>query len=257
MGGALIRGWAKTIGAGTRLLVWDKIPAALAGVAGHQGVAVAESLDSLVEQAAVIVVVVKPKDGDALLRSLAPALRPDHTVVSAMAGVELAQIRQAAGPVPAVFRVMPNLGVEVGAGMAGVCAEPDAPAAAQARVAGLFDALGVAVVVPEDMMDIVTALSGSGPALFALALEGLEDGGVLSGLPRALSRRFARAAMLGAARTMVAGEHPGTSTGATALAGADLPDGLSLLDELGVRSAFEEAVLAAARRSREMRAPAK
>ena len=101
------------------------------------------------------------------------------------------------GPRPALFRVMPNLGVEVGAGTIAVAAEPGVAPEVEQRVVDLFSALGLTVVVPESMLDAVTAVSGTGPALLALALEGLEDGGVAAGLPRSLARAFARRAMLG------------------------------------------------------------
>jgi pyrroline-5-carboxylate reductase len=257
MGGALVRGWSRALGVRARLLVWDTIPSAIDRVAACEGVSVAGSLDSLVAEAGIIVVVVKPKDGEALLRSIAGSLREDHVVISSMAGVELRQIREATGPRPALFRVMPNLGVAVGAGMVAVSAEPGAQRAeALAPVVGLFDSLGAAVVVPENMLDTVTALSGTGPALLALALEGLEDGGVAAGLPRASARAFARRAMLGAARTLVGGEGSAEDLARRLVpSGGALQVGLGVLEERGVRSAFQEAVVAAAQRARDMRAP--
>jgi pyrroline-5-carboxylate reductase len=257
MGGALVRGWSRALGAGARILVWDTFPTALERVAGCEGVSVADSLHQLMAQAGVIVVVVKPKDGGALLRSISGGLREDHMVVSSMAGVELAQIREAAGPKPALYRVMPNLGVEVGAGMVAVSAEPGVEHPdALARVVSIFDCLGAAVVVPESMLDTVTALSGTGPALLALAIEGLEDGGVAAGLPRASARTFARCAILGAARVLVEGEGSAEDLAQSLVPpGEALQVGLDVLGQRGVRSAFEEAVFAAAQRARDMRAP--
>jgi len=261
MGSALIRGWSRALGPEARLIVWDKLPGALDRLAGCEGVSVATSVDRLVAETAFIVLVVKPKDGDELLRSIAPSLRNDHIVVSAMAGGELRQLRQACGPGPALFRVMPNLGVEVGAGMVAVSAEPGKKEdvrieEALRRTADLFDALGMAAVVPETMLDTVTAVSGSGPALLALAVEGLEDGGVAAGLPRTTARAFVRRAMLGATRMLVAGEAPAEELGrCLAPAGDPLGEGLGVLDQRRVRSAFEEAVVAAAERARQMRAP--
>ena len=230
-------------------------------LAACNGVTSAESLTHLVTAADVIVLVVKPKDGGGLLRSLSPLFRPEQIVISAMAGVLLETLREAAGPTPAVFRIMPNLGVELGAGMVGVSAEPgvepgaESGAALQTAVA-LLGALGTAVVVSEAAMDIVTAVSGTGPALLALAMEGLEDGGVMAGLSRVSARAFARAAMLGAARTLVDAEAP--ARGLQQALEAECPavrEGLDLLEERRVRGVFEEAVLAAAQRSRQMRAP--
>jgi pyrroline-5-carboxylate reductase len=256
MGSALVRGWARALGSGVRLLVWDKLPSAVQRVADCAGVVSADSPAHLVTEAAFVIIVVKPKDGDELLRSIAPLFREGQMVISSMAGVELQQIRRASGPSPALFRVMPNLGVEVGAGMVAVAAEPGADARVQQQVIDLFDALGTAVLVPESMLDTVTAVSGTGPALLALAVEGLEDGGVAAGLPRSSARLFARSAMLGAARMLVAGDGPAEDLPRRlGLPSAALHEGACVLEERGIRLAFAEAVEAASRRARQMRAP--
>jgi len=137
-----------------------------------------------------------------------------------------------------------------------VSAEQGAAADALAAVVELFDALGTAVVVPESALDTVTAVSGTGPALLALAIEGMEDGGVMAGLPRATARAFARRAMLGAARRLVAGETPAEELRRDLqVACPPVSEGLSLLEEKQVRTVFEKAVVAAAERARQMRAP--
>jgi pyrroline-5-carboxylate reductase len=259
MGSAMVRGWSRALGAEARMLVWDTSPGALDRVAGCEGVTVAPSVERLVAESGFIVMVVKPKDGDALLRSIAPSLEDGRIVVSAMAGVELQRLRQVSGPRPFLFRVMPNLGVEVGAGMVAVSAEPGREGDGEAgealrRTAALFDSLGVTVVVPESSLDAVTAVSGTGPALLALAVEGLEDGAVAAGLPRTTARLFVRRAMLGLSRMLVAGEAPAEEIGHSLVPPADpLAQGLAVLEQRGVRSAFEEAVAAAAERARQMR----
>jgi pyrroline-5-carboxylate reductase len=257
MGSALVKGWARALGPGARILVWDKVPAAVDRVAGCAGVAPATSLEQLAAETQFIIVVVKPKDGDDLLASLAAVLREDHSVISSMAGVEIERIRRAAGPKPRVFRVMPNLGVEVGAGMVAVSGEQGVDPQALQRVAGLFDALGMALVVPESMLDTVTAVSGTGPALLAMAVEALEDGGVAAGLPRATARMFARRAMLGAAQALTQGTASAGDLGAAIVPEGDaLRAGVEVMEQRHVRRAYDEAVVAASERARQMRAPA-
>jgi pyrroline-5-carboxylate reductase len=150
---------------------------------------------------------------------------------------------------------MPNLGVAVGAGTIAVAAEPGVAAELQEEVVELFAALGLAVVVPEGMLDAVTAVSGTGPALLAVALEGLEDGGVAAGLPRALAQAIARRSVLGTARCLAAGD--GSAAGllrSLVPAGDPLEEGLSILEERGVREAYQRAVEAATARAGEIRA---
>jgi pyrroline-5-carboxylate reductase len=270
MGSALVRGWSRAPGAQISLIVWDKITEAAQRVAHYDKVVCAESPEQLVAEATFVIVVVKPKDAGAVLGSIAPLLRDDQVLVSSMAGVGLDQIREIVGPAPILFRVMPNLGVEVGAGAVAISAEPDVAPDVERRVVELFRALGLTVVVPEDMLDAVTAVSGTGPALLALALEGLEDGGVAAGLPRDLARAVARRAVLDTARTLAAGEGAAGGSAASA-ARADgaggleerpasvgdlLGQSLALLEERGVRLAFRQAVEAASARARELRAQA-
>jgi pyrroline-5-carboxylate reductase len=257
MGSALVRGWSRALEAGTRVLVWDKVPSAMQRLEDIASVVPAGSPEQLVADTQFLILVVKPKDAEEVLSSLANVFGEGQVVISALAGVELAQLRLMAGPRPALFRVMPNLGVEVGAGTVAIAAEPGVSPQMQERVTALFAALGLATVVPETMMDAVTAVSGTGPALLALAVEGLEDGGVAAGLPRAFARTFARSAMLGAARILVAGDEPAAELQRRlAPPGDPLREGMEVLEERGVRSAFREAVEAASRRARQMRSPA-
>ena len=117
----------------------------------------------------------------------------------------------------------------------------------------IFNAVGEVVEVSESAMDAVTGLSGSGPAFVALAIEALADGGVASGLPRAIALQLATQTVLGTA-TLVkeTGQHPGvlkdrvTSPGGTTIAG------VAKLESLGFRSALIEAVKTATKRSQEL-----
>ncbi|MEN9974152.1 MAG: pyrroline-5-carboxylate reductase [Verrucomicrobiota bacterium] len=179
---------------------------------------------------------------------LQPAL-----IISIAAGITLAVLEAAASPALRVIRAMPNTPALVGRGAAGFClgirATPED--AATARL--LLDSVGVAIEVPERLMDAVTGLSGSGPAYVYLMIEALADGGVLAGLPRADAIRLAAQTVAGAAAMVIeTGEHPAvlkdmvTSPGGTTIAG------LAVLEAHGVRSALIEAVGTAARRATEL-----
>jgi pyrroline-5-carboxylate reductase len=254
MGSALVRGWSHVLRPGWRLVVWDKIPNVVERLAGCEGVTVADSPRELLAESDLVVVVVKPKDAGELLNSINPWLREDQVLISAMAGVALEQIRGWCGPRPALIRVMPNLGVELGAGTIAVAAGSGTSPELERRVIDLFGLLGLATAVPESMLDAVTAVSGTGPALLAIALEGLEDGGVAAGLTRSLARTLARSAVLGAARMLVAGAgSAGELRQRLVPPGDPLADGVDILEQRGVRLAYERSVEAASERARQMR----
>ena len=117
----------------------------------------------------------------------------------------------------------------------------------------VLSSVGSVVEVPESMMDAVTGLSGSGPGYIALVVEALADGGVASGLPRAIAMQLAIDTVLGTAKLLKESNlHPGelkdrvTSPGGTTIAG------VAMLEERGLRSALIEAVKAATARSKEL-----
>jgi pyrroline-5-carboxylate reductase len=199
-------------------------------------------------------VVVKPKDAKEVLTSLGRVLRAEQTVVSAMAGLTLEWLRDALGPGPALFRVMPNLAVEVGAGAVAVAVEPGVTPAAQEQVVALFRLLGSVEVLPEELFDVVTAVAGSSPAFFALAVEGLEDGAVAAGMSRADARRVVRQAALETARQLA--DHSDSPAGIRqhlVSTGQLAPETLELLEGRRLRLAYRDAVAAAMERSRQMR----
>jgi pyrroline-5-carboxylate reductase len=265
MGSALVKGWLRA-GGDTSLVIWDKFESAVdrllaegrasaeqAAPAGPALTAVS-SLEELAAAADIILVVVKPKDASEVLASLGRAARPDQTVVSAMAGLTLEWLREALGPGPALFRIMPNLAVELDAGAVAVAAEPGVAPAAQARVLELFRLLGLVEVISEELFDVVTAVSGSSPAFLALAVEGLEDGAVMVGMSRAEARRVVRQAALQTAGQLA--EHsdsPAELRQHLVSSGQVAPETIEFLEQKKLRLAFREAVAAAMERSRQMR----
>ena len=149
---------------------------------------------------------------------------------------------------------MPNLGVELGQGVVAVATETTTKAEVTARVLELLAPLGLVELVTEDLFDAITAVSGSSIAFLALALEGLEDGAVRAGLPRATARAFVRQTAL--AGSLLLQRHPGSAADikdqVSSPAGTTIA-GLAVLEDAGVRGAFLRAVEEAAERSRAMR----
>jgi len=200
----------------------------------------------------VILLCTKPHDVAAALKQAAACAEKPVLVISIAAGITLAALEAAAGKMR-VIRAMPNTPALVGKGAAAYCLGSTATRDDAATAARLLGAVGLAVEVPERLMDAVTGLSGSGPAYVYLVIEALADGGVRSGLPRADALKLAAQTVLGAATmVMETGEHPAvlkdmvTSPGGTTIAG------LAELEGHGLRAALIDAVTAATRRAAEL-----
>ncbi len=213
-------------------------------------VGVTQDNQTVAEAAEILLLAVKPQLFDSVTADL--ATNAGNAVISILAGVTIARLERAF-PNRAVIRVMPNTPATVGAGMTAIALGTQADSKHLERAKTIFLAVGDVVEVPESSIDAVTGLSGSGPAFVALAIEALADGGVASGLPRAIALQLATQTVLGTA-TLVkeTGKHPGvlkdqvTSPGGTTIAG------VAKLESLGFRSALIEAVKTATARSKEL-----
>ncbi|MBD0330437.1 MAG: pyrroline-5-carboxylate reductase [Thermoleophilia bacterium] len=219
------------------------------------GIAVTLSNAEAVAGAGVVVIAVKPQDLEGLLGEIAPLLSPEQTVLSIAAAVSTTAIeRHLVEPVP-VVRAMPNTPAVVHEGIAGI--SPGAHAAPEhlALAEDVLAHLGSVVHVPERWMDAITAVSGSGPAYFALLAEAMIEAGILLGLSREISTQLVVQTMLGTAKQLRdEGLHPVelremvTSPGGTTIAA------IRELERAGVRAAFLNAIQAAMDRSRELAA---
>src|SRR5690606_33426347 len=178
----------------------------------------------------------------------------EQLVVSIAAGVRLGQIEAVFGHGQPVVRAMPNTPALIGEGAAALCAGRWADAGHMAAAQALLDAVGVTVQVEDErLLDVVTGLSGSGPAFIFLAIEALADGAVAEGLDRATAQRLAAQTVLGAAKLVLESEeHPARLRDRVTSPGGTTAAGLEVLEERAVRSALAAAVRSAARRAREL-----
>jgi pyrroline-5-carboxylate reductase len=197
------------------------------------------------------VVAVKPGDVADVCRSLGHLGCP--RVLSIAAGVTVAALEGALGDGVPVVRAMPNTPALVGAGAAAIAGGTSASAADLDWAEGLLRAVGTVVRVPEHLLDAVTGLSGSGPAYVFLVAEALIEAGVLAGLPRDVSVELATHTLVGASKLLAeSGSTPEALRAQVTSPGGTTAAGLRALEARGVRSAFLEAVAAAAERSREL-----
>jgi len=207
--------------------------------------------------AALVVIAVKPQDFDVLLEEIAPVVTREQTVLSVAAAIPTAAIEERLAEGVPVVRAMPNAPATVHEGMAGMCAGAHADEPHLALAEEALSHLGAVVRVPEPYMDAVTAVSGSGPAYFALLAEAMIEAGILLGLAREVSTQLVVQTMFGTAK-LLRDEHMHpvelrervTSPGGTTIRA------VRELEQAGVRAAFLNAIQAAMERSRELAAGA-
>jgi pyrroline-5-carboxylate reductase len=224
-------------------------------LAERYGVAATLSNAEAVAGAELVVIAVKPQDFDVLLGEIGGLLSPEQTVLSVAAAIPTAAIEARVTDSVPVVRAMPNRPATVHEGVAGICAGAHAGDEHLALAEEALAHLGAVVRVPERYMDAVTAVSGSGPAYFALLAEAMIEAGILLGLSREISTRLVVQTMLGTAR-LLRDEHMHpvelreqvTSPGGTTIRA------IRELERAGVRAAFLNAIQAAMDRSRELAA---
>lgn len=207
---------------------------------------------AVLKNSEIVILAVKPQVLPEVLAELNGAATAEHLFVSIAAGVTLATL-QAAIPVSRHIRVMPNTPALVGAGAAGFALGEKSTAEDATLVEEMLNTVGIATQVPENLLDVVTGLSGSGPAYVFEIIEALSDGAVLMGLPRATATQLAAQTLLGAAKMVLeTGEHPGTLKDAVTSPGGTTITGLHQLETGGLRGILMNAVQAATEKSKQL-----
>ena len=211
----------------------------------NQGVAL------LVQGCDIIVFSVKPQYLRPILEAAAPHFDPGrHLAISIVGGAPLSLL-EAFLPVP-VVRVMPNTPMLVGEGVSGIalgslCTSLHGDAATQ-----LFSGVGQVHLLPESLIDPLTSVSGCGPAYAYIFMEALSDGGVKMGLSRDVALQLAAQTLLGSAKMVLQGEHPGKLKDNVCSPGGSTIAGVHALEKGCFRGTVINAVEAAMERTVEV-----
>ena len=199
----------------------------------------------------VLVLAVKPQQMEDVLKEIADHVDQNAIVVSIAAGVTVSTIAsQIKGK---IVRAMPNMCAQVGESATALCGAGDVRDNDLALVVKMFDCVGKSVVVSESLMDAVTGLSGSGPAYIYLVMEALIKAGTDAGLSAVQSRDLVLQTVKGAAKMAdETGEEPEVLRKRIMSPQGTTVAALDVLDSHSARSAFELAVAAAVKRSKEL-----
>ena len=255
MGSALLKGWlnrsVKSI-----TVVEPKPSAELKKLAKAKKIALVAAPSQVKTKPSVCLVAIKPQVLKGEASALANFAANGALMISIAAGTSVVALSRAWGKKARIIRAMPNTPGAIGAGISGLYAAKGTTAADRKRAESLLSALGATEwVARENLIDSVTAVSGSGPAYIFLMVEALTEAGIAEGLPPAQAEKFARATVAGAGALLVVDKSPAsalreavTSPGGTTAAALSV-----LMANDGLTPLMKRAVAVARKRAEELR----
>jgi len=255
MGGALLQGWITSEAvASAQLIILDPHPGEAAQAAIKAGALHLTEPSNKLKSIKCLLLAIKPQMFDKLAQDIAAELPDKALVISILAGTSLASL-QATFTKQSLIRAMPNTPAAIGKGITAYTKGPNVSTAQTKMTETLLAAGGkVHHVANEHLIDVVTAVSGSGPAYVFHMVEALEAAAVKIGLPEELAPDFARQTIIGAAGLLESSDETAsqlrknvTSPNGTTQAALDVLMGLEGLPPL-----MRETVQAALRRSKEL-----
>ena len=266
MGGALIKAIAKKVG-GEKILLSDGDVEKAKSLALELGANFVTSNAQIIENCSYIILAVKPAFFSSVLEQIKSSYNDRANseqknlpvIISIMAGLSIEKIEQMScqagitGGLQNIVRLMPNLPATVNEGMIALCTKDKVSSEFNQEVEFVKEILscaGKVEQVSEKLMDVVTAVSGSGPAYGFMFIEALADAAVLLGMPRNQAYIYASQTLKGAAQMVLeTSEHPGKLKDAVCSPGGTTIQAVKSLEEKGFRSAVISAVESAYNKS--------
>ncbi len=251
MGAAIVGGLLKNkIVRPKQIRIYDKISGKAAAFARRWGTGRMGSNAELIGRSRVVVIAVKPQDLMTLEAEARGKFGVHHTVISILAGTSVEKIRRVVGKRPKIVRAMPNLGALTGESVTALCgSDPKALAVAD----GIFRGCGTTVRLKEKFFDLVTAVSGSGPAYFFFLMELLWSECLARGLSKKQAEALVLQTALGAARVArMSGLSPEALRRKVTSKGGTTEAAIGVMEGKRVPEIVREALRAAMKRGREL-----
>jgi pyrroline-5-carboxylate reductase len=255
MGGAVINGLlASGAVKSTSVIGFDNDAAKLVVAVKKYGILATRSVLEAVAHCDIVIFAVKPQNIDEVLREVS-FYGKGRLYISIAAGIKTRRIEKALARIrkPRVIRVMPNTPALVGEGISAICKGRYATAKDVKAADEIFSSVGETVNINERYFDLVTAISGSGPAYFFYLKEALIEAAVRLGMDRATAKRLVSKTALGSARLLIeSGHEPHILRQRVTSKGGTTEQAIKVFDHAGMKRIVEKAVTAAARRSKEL-----
>jgi pyrroline-5-carboxylate reductase len=254
MGQALVRALVEKSVYPQNIWVYDIDTKKTAALKKESAVKIAKSSRQSVSLSDVVILAVKPQVLPDAAKEISSAIAENALIISIAAGVPILKLESFFKKRVPVIRVMPNMPAQVGCGMSAYSLGRAATAKHQKVVEAILGSFGDAVQVPERMLDLVTAVSGSGPAYFFLLAEKLIEAAYELGMKVDMAKRLVYQTALGSARVLVESqEDPEDLVGRVASKGGTTEAALKVFQKKGFGKIVQDAVKAACRRSRELK----
>jgi pyrroline-5-carboxylate reductase len=253
MGQALSRGLVEHSFYPQNISVFDTDPKRTAELRREINVRVAKSSRQIASVADLVVLAVKPQVMESVLHEIGLCTPRTTAVLSVAAGIRIAQIQKAFKEKVGVIRVMPNMPALVGEGMSAYCLGPYATGHHRKLAETVLRSIGEVVEVKEGAMDLVTAISGSGPAYFFLLVEKMIEAACEMGMKADVAKKLVYQTALGSAKALIATrEDPEVLIGRVASKGGTTEAALRLFRQKGFGKIVADAIGSAERRSKEL-----
>lgn len=217
------------------------------------GINVTADNKEVASKAETIILSVKPQFYASVIADIKDVVTDNQIIITIAPGKTLAWLAEQFGKEVKIVRTMPNTPAMVGEGMTAVCPNEHLTEDEIAYVKSLLESFSRAEIVPERLMDVVTAVSGSSPAYVFMLIEAMADAAVSGGMPRKQAYQFAAQALLGSAKMVLeTGMHPGELKDMVCSPAGSTIEGVRILEQKGFRSAVFEALNGAAEKGKKM-----
>ena len=217
------------------------------------GINVTADNKEVAQKAETIILSVKPQFYESVIADIKDVVTDKQIIITIAPGKTLAWLAEQFGKDVKIVRTMPNTPAMVGEGMTAVCPNEHLTEDEIAYVKSLLESFSRAEIVPERLMDVVTAVSGSSPAYVFMFIEAMADAAVADGMPRDKAYKLAAQSVLGSAKMVLdTGRHPGELKDMVCSPGGTTIEAVRVLEEKGLRSAVIEGQKACVRKAREL-----
>ncbi|MBN2654671.1 MAG: pyrroline-5-carboxylate reductase [Nitrospirae bacterium] len=215
------------------------------------GIATTNFNREVAEKCSIVILAVKPQNMAEVLEELSTVVTPEQTVVSVAAGISISFIKSKI-KTEKIVRVMPNTPATVQKAMTVLTLAKELSQSEYAKINEIFSAVGKTIMMPESLMNSVTALSGSGPAFICLFIEHMIAAGIKTGIPKEDAYTLAAQTLIGTTKMVEAGYELSNIRSMVTSPGGTTAAGLSVFTDKNLGEIVGESIAAAKKRAEEL-----